>query len=137
MKSLTRLEEEVLRKLLAGKSRWLVDLREQARVIQPNSRELTGAGFVTRFSVPEDLPRLADRPTFRFGDVSAEINDLKYGAGFLLFVKDGAIATLEGYSYEEPRPKDIRTFRVYYTENDLRNEEALTQSLIYGSSQRT
>jgi hypothetical protein len=137
MKSLVRLEEEVLKKLLAGKSQWLVNLRDQASAMGPRSRELTGTGFVTRFSVPDDVPRLLNRPTFRFGDVSAEINDLKYGAGFLLFVKDGAIASLEGYSYEEPWPKDIREFRVYYTDKDLRDEEALTRSLVYSSTQQS
>ena len=37
----------------------------------------------------------------RFGDVSAEIAGLKCGAGFLVYVDDGKIQMLKGYSYDE------------------------------------
>jgi hypothetical protein len=143
MKALTFLEEEVLRKLLDGKLEWLAGLREQARVMEVRSRELTGVGFFTRFFVPDSAPRLTDKPSFVFGDVSAEVNDLEHGAGFLLFVTDGAIDVLEGYSYDEPWPDSIHTFRVYYLKgsddgslsesNGERDEKALMKSVGYRS----
>jgi len=131
MKALTPLEQEALKMLLDGKSEWLAVLRKQTCDLQPSSREMTGVGFVTRFSVRSDAPRLTSRPSFRIGDVAAEVNDLKHGAGFLLGVKDGALDSLEGYSYDEPWPKNIHTFRLYYTSNKGRDEDELEKSIKY------
>ena|SRR6266567_8319105 len=125
MNELTPLESEALRLLLDGKVEWLATLRQQASRARVISRKLTGAGFFTRFSVPPDAPKVANKASFRIGDVSADINDLKYGAGFLLLVKDCLIDSLEGYSYEEPWPTTIHTFRVFYTSNGERDESAL------------
>jgi hypothetical protein len=114
MIKLTPLEEEVLKKMLAGKSEWRAILREQARVMHVSSRELTGVGFFTDFSVPPDAPRLPNSKSFAFGNVAGEIDGLKHGADFVLFVRNGAMECLEGCSYGEPWPDDIRTFRLSY-----------------------
>jgi hypothetical protein len=37
-----------------------------------------------------------------------------HGAGFLLYVDGGLLSMLEGYSYEEPWPDEIREFSVSY-----------------------
>jgi hypothetical protein len=36
------------------------------------------------------------------GDVTATIEGLEHGAGFVLFVQDGVLDVLEGFSYDEP-----------------------------------
>jgi hypothetical protein len=46
----------------------------------------------------------------------------------LLWIDHGNIAALEGYSFEEPWPKNIQTFCACYTHNP-RDEEALTRRL--------
>ncbi|SMN17490.1 hypothetical protein CRYPA_7 [uncultured Candidatus Thioglobus sp.] len=40
----------------------------------------------------------------------AEINDLKYGAGFLLYIENNGLKMLEGYSYDEKWPIKITNF---------------------------
>lgn len=114
MDTLTPLEQAVLVKLLSGESERDGILHKQIFALRVIEREMTGVGFFTRFSMPDDVPKLPDAATFQFGDVAAEINGLERSAGFLLFVKQGAVYMLEGYTYGEPRPQDIHGFHLYY-----------------------
>ena len=83
-----------------------VALRAQAARACLASREYTGAGFHCSFEVPAEVPRVSAPSGFELG--------LEHGAGFLLFVRDGRMTMLEGYSYEEPWPADVRDFKLTY-----------------------
>jgi hypothetical protein len=103
-----------MRLLLAGDDPVLAILREQFHAAEIFSRELTGVGFYTHYSVPDDIQRLPGAHSFFFGDVEAAIPSLQHGAGFLLRVTDGALDFLEGYTYDEPWPDDMTGFTVGY-----------------------
>jgi hypothetical protein len=64
--------------------------------------------------VPPDAPLLSAHTDFHFGDVNADLDGLQHGAGFVVFVRGGRLATLEGYSYDEPWPTEVRSFRLTY-----------------------
>ena len=113
MDGLNEFEAAVLEKLLAGDSPALVVLRAQAQAARLSSREYTGAGFFLSFDVPADAPTVAAKD-FHFGDVDAVVDGLRHGAGFVLFVRGGRLDVLEGYSYEEPWPKEISGFKLTY-----------------------
>lgn len=113
MKDLDKFERAVLEKLFAGDHAVLAVLREQAQEARIASRKYTGAGFFLAFEVPPNAPVFSTQE-FHFGDVSAVIDGLRYGAGFVVFVRDGRLDTLEGYSYEEPWPNKIRDFELSY-----------------------
>jgi hypothetical protein len=98
MSALNKLEMAVLDKLLAGDHSALSCLRAQRERIHVTRREYTGVGFFTEFGHPNDTSRLATSKRIVFGDVLAEIDGLEHGAGFLLFIENGRIAMLEGYS---------------------------------------
>jgi hypothetical protein len=106
--------------LLDGESRSLQILREQWRSASLKSRELSGAGFYTNFTIPSEVPRL-DTKDFRIGDVLADLGDLKYGAGFILWVKDGTLDFLEAYSYGEDWPPVSDSFTLRYEKGKQRN----------------
>ncbi len=107
--------KEVMSKLLSGNTSILNTLREQFQKCCITKTELTGVGFFVYFKFPDNIRRIADaKESFSFGDVKADINGLKHGAGFLLYVNDGAIDCLEGYSYDEPWPENIQEFYVDY-----------------------
>lgn len=108
------LEQRIMGMLLAGDDATLQILREQFRVAEVTQRELTGAGFFTTFLVPPQVPRLEGDRTFTFGDVIAEMEGLEHGAGFLLYVRNGSIDCLEGYSYEEAWPDTVSGLRLSY-----------------------
>jgi hypothetical protein len=75
-------------------------LLEQLKVAKAKKRSVDGAGFFTDFAIPEDAPRLVEKKFIRLDGVSADIEDTKDGAGFLLVVEDGALKELEGYTQQ-------------------------------------
>ncbi|HOS42298.1 MAG TPA: hypothetical protein PK794_01265 [Armatimonadota bacterium] len=110
----TQLEQAVMRLLLAGDDASLLLLRRQFERASLQSREMTGVGLYTYFTVPDDLPRLPSDLSVAFGDVEATMPTLMYKAGFLLWISAGAIAFLEGYTYCEPWPEDTSGFSLAY-----------------------
>jgi hypothetical protein len=64
------------------------------------SRDNTGAGFYTNFTVTHDSSMAVRGERLRNGP-SGTIEGLKYGMGFILWLTDGFANCLEGYSYDE------------------------------------
>lgn len=114
------LELSVLTKLLEGQDVLLDVLRLQVKNCSVVQRELTGCGFYTTFSIPDNLPRISNISA-TFGDVVADIVGLKNGAGFLLFIKDGALDMLEGYSFDEVWPDSTSEFKLSFINESSRD----------------
>ncbi len=114
MTDLTRLEMEVMRMLLDGDDEVLSALRKQLARCNVKSRELTGVGFFTTFIPAQSDDVLSRVKSFKIGDVFAEIEETKHGAGFLLYVENGKIDMLEGYTFDEPWPGEIGEFKLRY-----------------------
>jgi len=126
---ISTLERNVMAMLLAGDNPKLHVLREQFRVAQVVSRELTGVGFYTTFLIPPEAPRLVEAKSLRLGDVSADIDGLQHGAGFLLFINGGAIDFLEGFSFDEPWPVSTERFQLSYIGGPSRDQSRLSEKL--------
>ncbi len=107
MSKLTNLEDQVLQMFLRGDDEVLSVLRLQASHAGVSSRQMTGAGFFTNFEIPAEVPRLKTCLTFKLGDVNGTADSVKHGLGFLLYVADGALSMLEGYTYDEPWPDEV------------------------------
>ena len=113
------LEFAVLRKLLEGDHPVLASLRLQAEGLSVAAREKTGAGFFTKFATAvTSEPAPVNTGKLRFGDVEATISGLANGAGFLLYVDEGRLSMLEGYSYEEPWPNEVKDFSLRFANAD-------------------
>ena len=119
---LSKIEKAVLEKLIEGSIPLLTELRKQFDVCTVKDREFTGVGFFTYFSVPEETHKKVGL-NLVLGDVFGDdIPELQRGAGFMLFIEDGILTCLEGYSYEEPWPTQVDEFRLTYFnthDNDL------------------
>lgn len=111
----TEFERAVLDKLLAGEHPVLAALRLQAATVLVDNREFSGVGFFCTFRVSVNVPQGALEADFHFGDVIAEFEGLEFGAGFVLFVRDGHIAMLEGYTFGEPWPESVTEFKLSYS----------------------
>jgi hypothetical protein len=116
------LEQDVVRKLLDGPSQTLRALRGQFVRSFVSERQFTGAGFYVTLRVPN-----ADaRPGFRLSsisDVVAETERLRYGAGFVLHVRERVLVYLEGFTYGEAWPEEgLGTYLLRYTAGDEREE---------------
>lgn len=122
------LELAVLSKLLEGDIPLLQALRVQLTNCSVVQREFTGCGFYTTLSTSADATRI---PHFdaKFGDVIADIAGLANGAGFLLFIKDGLLDMLEGYSFDEPWPLSTDVFTLKFNNDSARDWGNLTDFL--------
>jgi hypothetical protein len=125
---LSSIEKSVLEKLLAGDLPFIVQLRQQIAGCKVVKRELTGVGFYTTLEIPKSIHRTHGLD-IKFGDVIAEIPKLSNGAGFLLYVKDGVLDMLEGYSYDEAWPSSISSFSLKYVQGEQRDVKALERIL--------
>ena len=122
---LNQLERNVMDMLLGGDDPILNVLREQYRIAEVVEREMTGAGSTSRSPFRPGAARLDGRGSMHLGDVAARIEGLWHGAGFVLFVRDGAIDFLEGFSYDEPWPSSVECFSLSYIEGEERDLTAL------------
>ena len=129
MNNLTPLEQAVMEKLLDGEDEVLSALRQQLKVVEVSKREMTGVGFYTTFSVPDEVSRVPGNASFKFGDVIAKIPGLRLGVGFLLYVQDGNLHMLEAYTFDEPWPQRISSFELSYTPSDRRDLENVRKVL--------
>jgi hypothetical protein len=110
------IEHQCLDALLAGSHPALAVLREQLNCATLERREFTGVGFFTRFAVPQNAPRLPVR-RWVLRDVGIAHPALLHGGGALLFVKDGALTTLEAYVHGLEKWPDVEDgFQVSYLE---------------------
>src|SRR5215203_4573914 len=89
---LTPLERGVMRHILEGPDPDRDILRRQVASATVVRREYTGVGFFTHFSVDSQAPRIRGAERLTLGEnVGAQFPTLKHGAGFILFVDQGAV----------------------------------------------
>ena len=72
-------------------------------------RNMTGKGFFTDYEIGDRSASLGDGVNMQLGEDQWNINGLKYGSDYILWIKNGFITQLEGFSYEEPWPTEITT----------------------------
>jgi hypothetical protein len=96
---LSSLEQAVLDAMALQVPELADALGSQQAKIRVTDRESTGAGFYTTLDVSQRSP--IKGVASPLGDVGATIVGLRHGMGFLLWLRNGHIHRLEGYSYEE------------------------------------
>lgn len=84
--------------LIAGDHSSLTALREQLPFATIREVQMTGHGFYAEFDVPADVP-LAVPANFAGGNAEIVLAGATAAAGCVLFVRDGRLATLEGYTF--------------------------------------
>jgi hypothetical protein len=100
---LNPLERAVLMLALAGDDPILRVLRSQLAVATTRERKFTGVGFFTSVHLPPSVAK-ADSASIRIADVVGELPGLEHGAGFVVFVDDGLLSALEGFTFDEAWP---------------------------------
>ena len=114
----------MLCKLLSGNEPRLAQWRQQLDGCAVVSRTFSGVGFFTDISVSVNHPRIPGLH-FHLGDVIGIHPQLRHGAGFVLFVRDGVLNMIEGYTYDEPWPAAQNDFILGYVTGAERDWEAL------------
>lgn len=120
------LEKKVMEMLLAGDDPVLEALRNQYSNSTVESRNFTGAGFYSHFKVKKGIPPVADEKNYYIGDIGVSLNGINDPIGVLLFVTNGYLSTLEGYTIGiEVWPEYINVELKYLYPNGKRNLEEL------------
>src|SRR6476469_888921 len=97
------MERAVMGRIAATRMLVADDVALQYQAASVTSRELSGVGFFSNFAVPDDVPRIV--PSSFEVTVDATLRDGP-DVGFTLFVRDGRIAFLEGYTFgDTPWPE--------------------------------
>ena len=70
----------------------------QMEAAQVTAFENTGAGFYSTVSVPADAPRLPDEQSVLDG-AHGSVNGVADAMGFIVFLQDGRLSEIEGYTH--------------------------------------
>lgn len=106
-----KFEQDVIKKILEQNNPANAILKEQyqrARI----SREYTGVGFFSTFSIPENLPH-TEIKDFQINNLLCDLNGIHQFGGFVLYVKNGSLSCLEGYGFDQEWPQEIWHYRLY------------------------
>ena len=110
---LSALERDVIATILRPDHPVMNALHRQFRLCHVASRQMTGVGFFTKLDIETDVEPAPIKPgRLCLGDVTVTVEGLERGAGFVLFVDDGVLDTLEGFTYDEPWPDEIGRYEV-------------------------
>lgn len=109
---LTAFETEAISTLIAGDHPVLKNLRAQLGVSRVSKREFTGVGFFTTLELPEATVPAPLAHRIVLGDAVVEMGGLAHGAGIVLFVEGGLLDVLEGFTYDEPWPDEVRNYKI-------------------------
>ena len=70
-------------------------------------RTIDSRGFYTCYEIGDRTASLGDGVDLQLGENQWDINGLQYGSDYILWIKNGFISSLEGFSYDEPWPDEI------------------------------
>ena len=125
-----KFEKKLMQMLLVGKSATLQQLRKQYLSSVVVSREITSVGFFTTFSIQGEVDMLEGNKTFQIGDVDGKINSTDEAVGFILYIRNGVISTLEGYTnIMDQWPKDAEKIELKYDSGKRRDFKKLEQKM--------
>lgn len=112
-------ELQVVGMLLAGHHPILEVLRGQFSECVVANREFTGCGFFTTFESQNCVPQIEIPKRIVIGDVCGDVEGLAFGCGFILFVDNGLIGTLECHLWGDAAfPAEPKFKRLYYVRSD-------------------
>ena len=107
------LEMAVIGHLLADSELSPIKTKVNFAAVAVRDRELTGAGFLTDFERSEELKLFADGVSLQWGKVGARLNASSLETGYLIYIDDGYLTTIEGYTYGEEWPDNVEQMELY------------------------
>ncbi len=111
--TLTDLEKSVIDSMLADNELTPARTAVDADAVVVVDRKLTGVGFFTDLERSQELKLFDDGVSMRWGKVGARLNATKIETGYLVYVDNGYVTTIEGYTYDDEWPDRIETIELY------------------------
>ncbi|HKY41321.1 MAG TPA: hypothetical protein VJN18_35555 [Polyangiaceae bacterium] len=113
MMKATELEKLVIGNMLADHELKPVRSSVNFDAVLVSDRELTGVGFLTEFQRSEELKLFEADVSLRWGKIGARLNASKVETGYLVYVDDGYVTGVEGYTYGDEWPDQIEQIELY------------------------
>ena len=82
-------------------------LQAQFATSTVQKREFSKYGFSTYYAVEASQETLGDGVDLQLGKHQWKINGLQHGSDYILWIKNGFISSLEGFSYSELWPNEV------------------------------
>ena len=119
--------------LLAGDHEVLEELRNQYKYSNVLSRKYTGVGFFLNLSIPTSNKKINEIYKVKDRIIISDLGGIgglpKVEAGFILWIDDGYIDCLEGYTYGDDKwPEAVKHFKFYYFGKGDRNLHKLVEA---------
>lgn len=105
-------ESDVMQKILCEIPEMAEVLLKQYESAIVLNREFTGCGFFTKYQINDEYLSLKQKKNIELGSVEANINNVQDGVGFVLYIRNGFIDSLEGYTYGEPWPEVLTEYSI-------------------------
>lgn len=128
--TLTQFETAILEAYLVGNWPGMRLLREQLSAVEVMSREYSKVGFFVDLKVPCLPSSQFSKVECQMGDVEIHLPGLSLGLGTILFVKNGTLNLLEGFTYGEDWGGETAQFAITYKNQDVRRDEAAIPSIL-------
>jgi len=96
--------------------------------VKVTERNLTGCGFLTEFESSDELKVFEDSVSLRWGKVGARLNASTLETGYLIYVDGGYVTAVEGSTYGEDWPDDIKSFETYDLEVGRRRARVIEEA---------
>jgi hypothetical protein len=121
---LTELEKAVLAHMINKRPADRDVFLKQLDNCQVVSRENTGCGFYTALRVDRHIAPSEFKERELIQGVHVSCPELQHGAGFILYIQNGYLHSLEGYTFvDEQWPEKISSFQVSSSEaSDKRDQ---------------
>ena len=103
-------EKDIINAILRANDNTQI-LMKQYAVACVKQRIYTGVGFYTDYEVMDDSLRVSNE-SLRLGGIEVEIAEIPNGCDFILYVENGMISCLEGYTYADPWPEHIKKYKI-------------------------
>ncbi len=100
-------ETIILTDILEQYPQYKQKLQAQLTSSTVQKRERYAFGFSTAYAVTAVEQTLGEGIKLQLGKHQWNINGLKYGSDYILWIENGLIHSLEGFSYQEPWPDEI------------------------------
>jgi len=110
---LNKLEKLLMQKFLEDESIKIAKINANFNLVDISDRELTGAGFLTQLKNCDELKVSATNRSFKWGKLGAKLNSEKIETGYLIYIENGYIDAIEGYTYGEDWPEEIDEIEMY------------------------
>lgn len=119
-KKLNLLEKKIIEAILKYEDKKISKkLYEQYNVAKVKERKYTGTGFFTYFYIKDNIKDIfLSNESMQLGGIHAEVKGLKNGAGFVLYIENGRLKTLEGYTYNESWPEQAQISKLFVIKDD-------------------